>query len=360
MQISDSRNRLVGSGLYNSKSKIRVRLLSLRHSISPDLDFFTDRIESALKLRLRSMPGATSFRVVNAESDFLSGLIIDKYNDILVLQTTSLGMDQRKPIIVEALQKILNPRVILEKNDSPSRSFEGLDPVYSTLLGVTPEGTQSIELNNLTFQIDFSSGHKTACYLDQQANYQLVSQFAPGARVLDCFCFLGGFALHAARAGAREVLGIDQSLNAVKTAEISAQLNHLPNCSFINENVFDWLIQQTKKTEIPENSLFDLIILDPPSFTRNRHSVEAALRGYKEIHLRALKLLRPGGILATFCCSHHVSSVLFQEIILQAAFDAHKILRRISSYTQSPDHPVIPVIPETEYLKGFAFEALNC
>ena len=155
-------------------------------------------------------------------------------------------------------------------------------------------------------------------------------------------------------------MGIDQSLNAVKTAEISAQLNHLPNCSFINENVFDWLIQQTKKTEIPENSLFDLIILDPPSFTRNRHSVEAALRGYKEIHLRALKLLRPGGILATFCCSHHVSSVLFQEIILQAAFDAHKILRRISSYTQSPDHPVIPVIPETEYLKGFAFEALNC
>lgn len=359
VQVSDSRNRLIGSGLYNSKSKIRVRLLSLRHSIYPDLNFFESRIENALKLRLRSMPGATSFRVVNAESDFLSGLIIDKYNDILVLQTTSLGMDQRKPIIIEVLQKILKPRVILEKNDSPSRSFEGLDPVYSTLLGQTPEGTQPIELNKLSFQVDFSSGHKTACYLDQQVNYQLVSQFAPGARVLDCFCFLGGFALHAARAGAREVLGIDQSLTAVKIAEISAQLNHLPNCSFINENVFDWLIQETKKTEIPENSLFDLIILDPPSFTRNRHTVEAALRGYKEIHLRALKLLRPGGILATFCCSHHVSSALFQEIILQAAFDAHKILRRVCSYTQSPDHPVIPVIPETEYLKGFAFEVLN-
>ena len=180
VQVSDSRNRLVGSGLYNSKSKIRVRLLSLRHSISPDLDFFTDRIESALKLRQRSMPGATSFRVVNAESDFLSGLIIDKYNDILVLQTTSLGMDQRKPIIVEALQKILNPRVILEKNDSPSRSFEGLDPVHSTLLGVAPEGTQSIELNNLTFQIDFRPAIKPLVTSINKLTISLSASMPPG------------------------------------------------------------------------------------------------------------------------------------------------------------------------------------
>lgn len=356
VQVCDSHNHLLGTGLYNSKSKIHVRLLSLRENVTLDKQFFLSRIKTALQLRQRAMHGATSFRVVNAESDFLSGLIIDKYEDTLILQTTSLGMDQRKPLIVEALKEIFNPTAILEKNDSPSRTYEGMQPIHSTLYGTAPQEDIIIRLNQLKFRINFNSGHKTGCYLDQQANYQKVSQRTKNARVLDCFCFLGGFSLHAAYAGAREVIGIDQSEAAVIAAANAAKENNLPNCSFINANVFDWLIEQTKKPEINENDLFDLIILDPPSFTRNRHSVDAALRGYKEIHLRALKLLRHGGTLATFCCSHHVDALLFQEIILQAAYDAHKILRRVETYSQSPDHPIIPIIPETEYLKGFAFE----
>ena len=187
-------------------------------------------------------------------------------------------------------------------------------------------------------------------------NYQKVANRAKGARVLDCFCFLGGFAIHAAHCGAKEVTGIDQSETAVAAATANAQKNGLNNCSFINANVFDWLIEQTKREAHDEKDLYDLIILDPPSFTRNRHSVEAAMRGYKEIHLRALKLLRTGGTLATFCCSHHVDTESFQDVILAASVDAHKVLRRVETYAQSLDHPIIPIIPETEYLKGFAFE----
>ncbi len=356
VQVLDSRNHLVGCGLFNSKSKIRVRLLSRREKLTLNAEFFKKRIETALQVRRHAMPDATSFRVVNAESDFLSGLIIDKYEDVLVLQTTSLGMDQRKPMIVEALKEIFHPTAILEKNDSPSRTFEGMEMVHSTLYGTAPAGDQLIRLNQIQFKINFDSGHKTGCYLDQQVNYKKVGDLAAGARVLDCFCFLGGFALHAAKGGAREVIGIDQSETAIKTASEGAKLNNLSGCTFINANAFDWLIEHAKNTEIEQKDLFDLIILDPPSFTRNRHSVDAALNGYKEIHLRALKLLRPGGTLATFCCSHHVDTQTFQNVILNAAFDAHKILRRTQIYSQSPDHPIIPVIPETEYLKGFAFE----
>jgi len=180
----------------------------------------------------------------------------------------------------------------------------------------------------------------------------------PGARVLDCFTFLGGFALHAARAGAATVQGLDQSAEAVKAAGRNAEMNGLGDrCVFEAANVFDWLKAQT--TARPNEKIiprYDLIVLDPPSFTRNRASIGDALRGYKEIHLRALKLLKPGGVLATFCCSHHVDAPLFQEVILAAAFDARRVLRRVAAYHQSPDHPVIPSIPETEYLKGFAFE----
>jgi 23S rRNA (cytosine1962-C5)-methyltransferase len=198
-------------------------------------------------------------------------------------------------------------------------------------------------------------------YLDQQANYQAVSQFAKGAQVLDCFSFLGGFGLHAARAGATHVHLLDQSTEAIEVSKRNAAANGLAEkCSFDTVNVFDWLKANTAvkphERVIPR---FDLIILDPPSFTRNRASVPDALRGYKEIHLRALKLLKVGGVLATFCCSHHVNAGLFQDSLLSAAFDTRRILRRAATYAQSPDHPVIPMIPETEYLKGFAFEVVR-
>jgi 23S rRNA (cytosine1962-C5)-methyltransferase len=359
VQVKDHRQRLLGTGFYNSKSRISVRVLSPER-IEISAAFFEQRIREALVVRQKHLPNATSFRVVNAESDFLSGLIVDKYEDVLVLQISSLGMEQRKAMIVAALQKIFSPRAVLERSDVASRKFEGLEEANGIIFG-NFSGPVSVNLNGLKFETDLLAGHKTGMYLDQQANYQAVSQFAKDAQVLDCFSFIGGFGLHAARAGAAHVHLLDQSADAVAASLRNAEANALKDTvSAEAVNVFDWLKAntQTKPNEklVPK---FDLIILDPPSFTRNRASVPDALRGYKEIHLRALKLLRPGGTLATFCCSHHVDAGLFQDTVLSAAFDARKILRRVATYAQSPDHPIIPMIPETEYLKGFAFEVVR-
>src|ERR1043166_5875173 len=359
VQVKDHRQRLLGTGFFNSKSKIQVRLLS-RERINVDVAFFEQRIREALALRRKHLPEATSLRIINAESDQLSGLICDKYEDVLVVQTSSLGMDQRKEQITSALRTVFEPRAILERNDIGSRKFEGLSDSNSVLYG-SAEGDLEVQLNGLCFRTNLLQGHKTGLYLDQQQNYQRVGALARNGRVLDCFSFLGGFALHAARAGAQEVHGVDQSEAAVTAAMANARRNGLSAlCSFEAANVFDWLKSQT--TVAPHEKIiprFDLIILDPPSFTRNRASVPDALRGYKEIHLRALKLLKPGGLLATFCCSHHVNAGLFQDTVLSAAYDAHRILRRVATYAQSPDHPIIPMIPETEYLKGFAFEVVR-
>ena len=359
VQVKDHRQRLLGTGFYNSKSKINVRLLAPDRVI-PNEAFFEERIRAALAVRQRHLPNATSFRVVNAESDFLSGLIVDKYEDVLVVQISALGMELRKAHIITALQNIFSPRAIAERSDVASRKFEGLTESNGMLVG-EQNGPVSVNLNGLKFETDLVGGHKTGMYLDQQANYQAVSAFAKGGQVLDCFSFLGGFGLHAARAGAAHVHLLDQSADAIAASERNAKSNGLEKiCSSETVNVFDWLKLNTAvkphERVIPR---FDLIILDPPSFTRNRASVNDALRGYKEIHLRALKLLKPGGTLATFCCSHHVSTELFQDSLLSAAYDTRHILRRVATYAQSPDHPIIPMIPETEYLKGFAFEKVR-
>ena len=359
VQVKDHRQRLLGVGFYNSRSKINVRILAPER-VDVTEKFFEDAIRVALAVRQKHLPNATSFRVVNAESDFLSGLIVDKYEDVLVVQISSLGMDKRKAHIVAALQKIFSPRAIAERSDVASRKFEGLAESNGVLSGEV-SGPITVNLNGLKFETDLVAGHKTGMYLDQQANYQAVSQFAKGGQVLDCFSFLGGFGLHAARAGAAHVHLLDQSADAIAASERIAKTNGLADkCSFDTVNVFDWLKLNTAvkphERVIPR---FDMIILDPPSFTRNRASVPDALRGYKEIHLRALKLLKAGGTLATFCCSHHVSTELFQDTLLSAAFDTRHVLRRVATYAQSPDHPVIPMIPETEYLKGFAFEKVR-
>ena len=358
-QVRDHRTRLLGAGFYNSKSKISVRILA-PDRIRPNEAFFEERIRAALAVRQRHLPNATSFRVVNAESDFLSGLIVDKYEDVLVVQISALGMDMRKEHIVAALQKIFSPRAIMERSDVASRKFEGLEPANGILAGEC-DGKIVVNLNGIKFETDLIGGHKTGMYLDQQANYQAVSALGKGGQVLDCFSCLGGFGLHAVRAGAAHVHMLDQSEDAIEASKRNAAANGLAEqCSYDTINVFDWLKNNTAvkphERVIPR---FDLIILDPPSFTRNRASVPDALRGYKEIHLRALKLLKPGGTLATFCCSHHVSTELFQDTLLSAAFDTRHVLRRVATYAQSPDHPIIPMIPETEYLKGFAFEKVR-
>lgn len=359
VQVKDHRQRFIGVGFWNSKSRIRVRLLSPER-LEINQDFFEQRLREALAVRRKHLPAATSFRVVNAESDFLSGLIVDKYEDVLALQISSLGMELRKADIVAALQKVFSPRAMVERSDIGSRKFEGLEESRGVLAGELA-GEMVVKLNGLSFATDLLGGHKTGLYLDQQDNYARVGALCAGANVLDCFSFLGGFAIHAARAGAAQVHGLDQSADAVAAAQRNAAANGVAaNSSFETANVFDWLKAQT--TPAPNEKIiprYDVIVLDPPSFTRTRAAVQDALRGYKEIHLRALKLLRRGGTLATFCCSHHVDANLFQDVILSAAFDARKILRRVATYTQSPDHPVIPSIPETEYLKGYAFELVR-
>jgi 23S rRNA (cytosine1962-C5)-methyltransferase len=359
VQVKDHRQRLLGTGFFNSRSKINVRILD-RDRVEVDQAFFEERIKTALAIRKRHLPNATSFRVVNAESDFLSGLIVDKYEDVVVIQISALGMEKRKDKIVAALQKLLSPRAIVERSDVASRKFEGLTEANSVLVGEL-NGPVTVVLNGLKFQTDIAGGHKTGMYLDQQPSYLAVAEFAQDAQVLDCFSFLGGFGLHAARAGAKQVHMLDQSADAVAASLRNADINGLKSkVSAETINVFDWLKAHTAAR--PNEKLlpkFDLIILDPPSFTRNRASVPDALRGYKEIHVRALKLLKPGGTLATFCCSHHVNAQLFQDTLLSAAYDTRKILRRVASYAQSPDHPIIPMIPETEYLKGFAFELVR-
>jgi 23S rRNA (cytosine1962-C5)-methyltransferase len=380
VQVKDHRQRFLGVGFFNAKSKINVRVLSPER-VEITEAFFEDRIRTAVAVRQKHLPNATSVRVVNAESDFLSGLIVDKYEDVLVVQISSLGMDRRKSQIVASLQKIFSPQAILERSDIASRKFEGLAEANGVLAGEfgtrTALSTSSetggnadkairapritVDLNGLKFETDLAAGHKTGLYLDQQVNYEAVAQFARGAQVLDCFSFLGGFGLHAARARAEHVHLLDQSAEAIAASQRNAQTNRLAEkCSFEAVNVFDWLKAQTAvKPHEKVVPRFDLIVLDPPSFTRNRASVPDALRGYKEIHIRALKLLKAGGTLATFCCSHHVDATTFQDVILSAAYDTRRILRRVATYSQSPDHPVIPMIPETEYLKGFAFEVVR-
>jgi len=380
VQVKDHRQRLIGTGFYNSRSKINVRVID-QDRVEVDQKFFEERIKAALAVRQRHLPNATSFRVVNAESDFFSGLIVDKYEDVLALQISALGMEKQKARIVAALQKIFSPRAIVERSDVASRKFEGMEEANGLIAGelggarattarfsdveAAPRELRAtpitVNLNSLKFETDLIGGHKTGMYLDQQANYQAVAQFAKDAQVLDCFSFLGGFGLHAARAGAKHVHMLDQSADAVAASLRNAEANGLKsNVTAEAINVFDWFkANASAKPHERVAPRFDLIVLDPPSFTRNRASVPDALRGYKEIHVRALKLLRPGGTLATFCCSHHVPAGLFQDTILSAAFDTRKVLRRVATYSQSPDHPIIPMIPETEYLKGFAFELVR-
>ncbi|MBC8324858.1 MAG: class I SAM-dependent rRNA methyltransferase [Verrucomicrobia subdivision 3 bacterium] len=351
VEVVDQRQRFLGRGFWHNTSKIAVRLMT-HHRNEPDAVFWRQKIQAAITYRKRVMPNATSLRLISSEADGLSGLIVDRYESNLVLQITAAGMEQHRPLILAALKDFVKPDCIVERNDVRAREFEGLTQSKGVLHGELAKPVET-QLGGLTIAMDLLEGHKTGGYLDQQLNHTSVAAHCEGKRVLDCFTFQGGFALHAAKAGASEVLGLDQSEEAVAQARTNATANHL-EASFETANVFDWLKRNSGK----EPREFDVVILDPPSFTRNRASVPDALRGYKEIHLRALRLLSPGGMLATFCCSHHVDDDLFLDTILSAAADARRVLRLKETYRQSPDHPIIPAIRETEYLKGFLLEVL--
>ncbi|HEX8311611.1 MAG TPA: class I SAM-dependent rRNA methyltransferase, partial [Chthoniobacteraceae bacterium] len=345
----DGQDRLLGSAIYNSKSQIIARRIS-RQRQDLDADFFQRRIAMAAAYR-EQCPGVDPrlCRLVWSESDGLPGVIVDRYGDHLVLQTLTLAMDLQKALIVDALKSVLSPASIVERNDSGIRKAEGLEPQVGMLHGEAP-APFPIDVHGMQFEVDLLQGQKTGFYLDQLHNYAEVAEHACGRRVLDCFANQGAFALACAKAGAASVTAVDISTECIELAKRNATRNELVVDAYA-ANVFD-IFKDLDRQQVQ----YDLIILDPPSFTKSKGKLNDALRGYKEIHLRALKLLAPGGRLATFCCSHHVSSEIFKEVINEATVDAKKTLRQLAIYTQGLDHPIISTLPETEYLKGFLFE----
>jgi 23S rRNA (cytosine1962-C5)-methyltransferase len=346
--LKDQRDRFLGSAIYNSRSKIPARRFS-RQRQDLDADFFQRRIGMASEYREKLGLDPRARREVWSESDGLPGLILDRYGDCVVLQTLTLAMDQRKELIADAIETLLKPSCIIERNDAPVRKAEGMELHTGILRGAAP-GPFDVSLGGVTFGIELPGGQKTGLYLDQADNYALVAQHAQGKRVLDCFSNQGGFALACAKAGASHVTAIDISSDACAAIEANAARNGV-RLDVTETNVFDWL-----KSAVTRGETYDLIILDPPSFTRDRARLNDALRGYKEIHLRAAQLLGNGGLLATFCCSHHVSDTIFLDVIRDAMVDAKKTARLRASYTQRADHPVILGLPESSYLKGHLLE----
>jgi 23S rRNA (cytosine1962-C5)-methyltransferase len=352
VSIRDGRDRLLGTGIYNSKSQIVARRFS-RQRQDLDLDFFQRRIAMAIDYRRRRQVDLLTCRLVWSESDGLPGLIIDRYGSAFVLQTLTLAMDQRQHLIVEALKKeaagLAGPDfAIVERNDAPVRRAEGMEARAGLLHGTA--AIQRVEILGLTFEIDLLHGQKTGFYLDQVENYRAVAGRAPGRRVLDCFANQGAFALACAKAGAASVTAVEISAEAAAQIAANAVRNQA-SVETIQDNVFDHL----KQLEAA-GAQYDLIVLDPPSFTKSKDKLQDAMRGYKEIHIRAFKLLSPAGLLATFSCSHHVGAELFRDMIAESLVDAKRSARLLETYRQNADHPILATIPETEYLKGFLLE----
>jgi 23S rRNA (cytosine1962-C5)-methyltransferase len=335
--------KFLGVGFYNPHSLIAFRLLS-REQEAITFEFFEQRIARALDLRKRLYPGSESFRLVHSEADFLPGLIIDKYNEYISLQTLSVGMDRRLTLICDVLESMFHPKAIVERNESTLRTLEQL-PLKKGVLRGTPGQTIMSE-NGVKFKVTLLDGQKTGFFLDQRENRLAIQRYAKDAAVLDCFCNEGGFAIYAALGGASRVLAIDISETAIANAKVNATINELPHIEFESADVFEKL---PKLYEAGQR--FDLVILDPPSFSRNKKTVATALKGYKEINAGAIRLINPGGILVTASCSHHVTSESFIESVEAAARTNHRTLQLLEWRGAAADHPTLPVMPETGYLK---------
>jgi 23S rRNA (cytosine1962-C5)-methyltransferase len=349
ISLKDGKDRLIGSAIYNSRSQIVARRFSRRKQ-DLDRDFFKRRIAQAAEYRTRRRVNVKLCRVVWSESDGLPGVIIDRYGDNFVLQTLTLGMDMRKNLVTTAMADLFGDITIMERNDVPVRKAEGLE-LRSGVLSGNPSQTV-IEVEGVKFEIDFLRGQKTGFYLDQKHNYNIVSHYAPGRRVLDCFTNQGAFALSCARAGAKEVTAVEENLENLGAAKRNAARNEL-KVDWVQDDVFQFLRGAEKA-----GAQYDVIVLDPPSFTRARSGVHDALRGYRELHMRAFKLLSKDGLLATFSCSHHVDDAAFLQTITDALVDGRRSARRLLRFEQAPDHPVLPTIPETEYFRGFLLEMM--
>lgn len=347
--ILSSDRRWLGRGAYSPQSQIRVRIWSFEPDEEISSDFFRKKLERTIALRKNLKKELTAYRLVNAESDGLPGLIADRYGEFIVCQFLSVGAEAWKKEIVAHLAELLSPTGIYERSDAEVRKKEGLSLCSGLLWGKEPPEMVEIQEGHIRFLVDLRAGHKTGFYLDQRDNRRIVSEFAKGAQVLNCFAYTGGFGIFASAAGAEEVIHIDASSSALDIARKNAELNSLDmsRMQFSEQDVF-----QSLRRFRDSGKSVDLIILDPPKFAESHSQLDRACRGYKDINLLAFKLLKPGGILMTFSCSGLMMPELFQKIVADAALDAGceaHIIRRLS---QAEDHPVSLNFPEGHYLKG--------
>jgi 23S rRNA (cytosine1962-C5)-methyltransferase len=344
----DSRGRFVGTAHYSSESQITLRMLSANYE-PIDAAFFRGRLKAAIAHRENVVENSEACRLVFSEADLLPGLIVDRYGPYLTMQTLDQGMDRARDAIVYCLKDLLAPAGILARNDASVRKLEGLPLEVMTLAGEIPERVP-VRMNGLTLEADLLRGQKTGIYLDQRENYiaaaRYLTAFRGGARVLDCFTSTGGFALHLAKK-AGSIDALDSSAPALATAQANARANGITNVDFRQADVFEFLAGVSAN----EGRRYSMVVLDPPAFAKSRKSLEDAARGYKEINLRALRLLGPGGVLVTCSCSHHMSEAMLLETIAEAALDAGKTLRVLERRTQAQDHPILLTVPETHYLK---------
>ena len=344
VDIFSAKNRFLARGFCNPASQIALRIMTYREE-PVDRAFIFSRIHEAIEYR-RTFADLKSCRLVFAESDRLPALIVDAFGEILVIQCLALGMERFKQDIVDALVDEMKPQGIWERNDVPVRRLEGLEMCTGLLYGDVPDRVEIME-NGIRFLVDVKEGQKTGFFLDQKENRASIAPFVNGKTVLDCFTHTGSFALHAGKYGAKKVTGVDISEYACSFAAENARLNGLEDrVSFVTANAFDLLAEESR-----EGKKYGVIILDPPAFTKTRSALESAMRGYKEINLRAMKMIEPGGYLITCSCSQHVLPDMFRSMVTDAAHDAHVLLRQVEFRTQGKDHPILPSARETEYLK---------
>lgn len=348
----------LGKGFINRNSKIRVRMMTRNRHQEIDEAFLKMRVQEAWDYR-KKVSDTGSCRVIFGEADFLPGLVVDKFSDVLVVQSLALGIDRLKDQIVELLKEVLAAdgikiRGVYERSDAKVRRQEGME-LYKGFIGEAFDTNVEIEENGVRYMVDVKDGQKTGFFLDQKYNRKAIQHLCKDAKVLDCFTHTGSFALNAGYGGAKEVTGVDASELAVEQAILNSKLNGMEDrVKFICRDVFELLPELEEKGE-----KFDVVILDPPAFTKSRNSVKNAVKGYREINLRAMKLVRDGGFLATCSCSHFMTYELFTQTIHQAARNVHKRLRQVEYRTQAPDHPILWAAEESYYLKFYVFQVVD-
>jgi len=350
VRVADPRGRPLGTAHYSSSSQISLRMLS-RQVEEVGRDFFLRRLRAAEEHRRTVVRNTDAYRVVHGEADLLPALVVDRYGDYLVVQTLDQGMDAAKSVIASCLEEIFHPKGIVARNDVAVRAKEELPLETSILSGEVPESV-TVQMNALTLRADLVHGQKTGIFLDQRDNYRAAARYARGGKALDCFTSTGGFALHVA-GKVESVEAADSSGPALVTARANAVANGIANIDFKEADIFQLLSNYASARRH-----FSMVVLDPPAFAKSRRNLESATTGYKEINLRALRLLQPGGILVTCSCSHHLGESALLELVAQASLDANRTLRVLERRTQSQDHPILLTVPETLYLKCLILEVM--